>query len=379
MTATAPASTPVSCRPRGSPPHTGLTKQAFSPEPAGQPHDRVAVHREHVRRSRWARALFSVLPIPAQPIMWFRGGYEDATVSTGSRARTSRSPGRASTGTRSTPRPSGTGSRPWTWSRSRSASRTGRRSQFAARRRLMLVAGDNDNYFPNAIYNSTIEVARAIRETAHGKAEFWLATGHSIHSERPTCSCRRSCTSWTTPTPVTPRTAPSSRRRPRRTTRWWTDEQPRPETMSRPAPSSCASCGASRCVPAVAPATARYGRRNGGADAADADAVPGRPCRPGDPGARPLPASQALYSEAIGWTVTNPHAAGAGATSAPVSCEVANLGPVASPAAMIEFYTGTDIGSGTSGTRRCSPAEVRPASSCWAAHRSPRRQERSPP
>jgi len=51
--------------------------------------------------------------------------------------------------------------------------------------RLMLVAGDNDNYFPNAIYNSTIEVARAIRQSAHGKAEFWLDTGHSIHSERP--------------------------------------------------------------------------------------------------------------------------------------------------------------------------------------------------
>jgi triacylglycerol esterase/lipase EstA (alpha/beta hydrolase family) len=51
--------------------------------------------------------------------------------------------------------------------------------------RLMLVAGDNDNYFPNAIYNSTIEVTRAIRQSAHGKAEFWLDTGHSIHSERP--------------------------------------------------------------------------------------------------------------------------------------------------------------------------------------------------
>jgi pimeloyl-ACP methyl ester carboxylesterase len=52
--------------------------------------------------------------------------------------------------------------------------------------RLMLVAGDNDNYQPNAIYNSTIEVARAIREMGvHGKAEFWLDTGHSIHSERP--------------------------------------------------------------------------------------------------------------------------------------------------------------------------------------------------
>ena len=43
----------------------------------------------------------------------------------------------------------------------------------------------HDNFQPNAIYNSTIEVARAIRGTANGKAEFWLATGHSIHSERP--------------------------------------------------------------------------------------------------------------------------------------------------------------------------------------------------
>ena len=50
---------------------------------------------------------------------------------------------------------------------------------------LMLVAGDNDNYFPNAIYNSTIEVARAIRLSAQGKAEFWLDTGHSFHNERP--------------------------------------------------------------------------------------------------------------------------------------------------------------------------------------------------
>src|SRR5262249_45913495 len=57
--------------------------------------------------------------------------------------------------------------------------------QFLPDARLMLVAGDNDNYFPNAIYNSTIDVARAIREMAHGKAEFWLDTGHSIHSERP--------------------------------------------------------------------------------------------------------------------------------------------------------------------------------------------------
>ena len=55
---------------------TGLTKQAFSPEPSGRPHDRVGVHRDDVRLPLGPRALFSVLPIPAQPIMWFRGGYE---------------------------------------------------------------------------------------------------------------------------------------------------------------------------------------------------------------------------------------------------------------------------------------------------------------
>ncbi len=51
--------------------------------------------------------------------------------------------------------------------------------------RLLLVAGDNDNFFPNAIYNSTIDLARSIRLSGQGKAEFWLDTGHSIHNERP--------------------------------------------------------------------------------------------------------------------------------------------------------------------------------------------------
>jgi pimeloyl-ACP methyl ester carboxylesterase len=50
---------------------------------------------------------------------------------------------------------------------------------------LLLLAGDNDNFSPNAIYNSTIEVARSIRSSARGKAEFWLDTGHSFHNERP--------------------------------------------------------------------------------------------------------------------------------------------------------------------------------------------------
>ena len=51
--------------------------------------------------------------------------------------------------------------------------------------RLLLAAGDGDNFNPNAIYNSTVDVARLIRRSAHGKAEFWSDTGHSFHSERP--------------------------------------------------------------------------------------------------------------------------------------------------------------------------------------------------
>ena len=49
----------------------------------------------------------------------------------------------------------------------------------------MLCAGDKDNFQPNPIFNSTRDVARMIRHTAHGKAEFWTNTGHSFHDERP--------------------------------------------------------------------------------------------------------------------------------------------------------------------------------------------------
>ncbi len=50
---------------------------------------------------------------------------------------------------------------------------------------LLLAAGDNDNFNPNAIYNSTIDLVRLIRRWARGKAEFWYDTGHSFHNERP--------------------------------------------------------------------------------------------------------------------------------------------------------------------------------------------------
>src|SRR5579859_3980713 len=64
---------------------------------------------------------------------------------------------------------------------------------------LMLVAGDNDNFFPNAIYNSTIDVARSIRLSGQGRAEFWLDTGHSIHNERPRLFAREIISFLTNP------------------------------------------------------------------------------------------------------------------------------------------------------------------------------------
>jgi hypothetical protein len=84
------------------------------------------------------------------------------------------------------------------------------------------------------------------------------------------------------------------------------------------------------------------------------------PCAPGDPGARPLPAARALYSEAIGWTVANPAAPGGWHDfQLQVSCAVANLGPVASPAAMIEFFIASQLGIRHKGHAALSPAEVR--------------------
>ena len=94
--------------------------------------------------------------------------------------------------------------------------------------RLMLVAGDNDNYFPNAIYNSTIEVAqRDPRDGATARPSSGWTPGTASTANGRTCSSRRSCTSWTTPTQATPRTARWSRHHPRPTTRWPRNEQPR--------------------------------------------------------------------------------------------------------------------------------------------------------
>jgi hypothetical protein len=125
-------------------------------------------------------------------------------------------------------------------------------------------------------------------------------------------------------------------------------------------PSACASCGC-HCACGCPCCCARTGHGKG----TDEPPLPLLtpflvvPCRPGDPGNRPLPTNMALYSEAIGWTVTNPHAAGGWHDfQLQVSCAVSNLGPVASPAAMIEFYTGTDIAMRHKRHTQLTPAEV---------------------
>lgn len=84
------------------------------------------------------------------------------------------------------------------------------------------------------------------------------------------------------------------------------------------------------------------------------------PSRAGDVGDRPLPPAQALDSDAIAWTVVNPDAPGGWADyRLRLSCRVANLGPVASPAAMIEFFTGPALSATDPGHATLSPAEVK--------------------
>jgi Zinc dependent phospholipase C len=129
----------------------------------------------------------SPLYLPPQPIMWYRGGYapndgsdwqpcKDQSIA---RSRFDRYEIYSPTARR------------WTIaidleqiSFSFQDNQPGLSVQSTPTSNLLLLAGDNDNFSPNAIYNSTIAVARSIRSTARGKAEFWLDTGHSFHNER---------------------------------------------------------------------------------------------------------------------------------------------------------------------------------------------------
>jgi pimeloyl-ACP methyl ester carboxylesterase len=69
--------------------------------------------------------------------------------------------------------------------------------------RLLLLAGDKDNYLSPFIYYSTQVMAAALTgslglvipgssasQQAYGKAEFWQNTGHSFHAERPQALAR---------------------------------------------------------------------------------------------------------------------------------------------------------------------------------------------
>jgi hypothetical protein len=172
--------------------HIGhLTKDAFSPEPQG----------DHLIESQYIEAmytvplgkgaLFTVLPIPPQPILWFRGGYKDGD-GLGWQPCKDVSVARSRFDRYEIYTPA---IRHWITALDLEqitiSFQDQQPVQMGPDARLMLVAGDNDNYFPNAIYNSTIKVAGALRDPgsgkvpAQGKAEFWLDTGHSIHSERP--------------------------------------------------------------------------------------------------------------------------------------------------------------------------------------------------
>lgn len=168
--------------------HVGhLTEAAFSPEPA----DDHATEAAYLQ-TMYAEPLvadptaFSFLPLPAQPVMWFRGGYapgdglgwqpcKDASIFQSRHDRYEIY----------TPR-----IRRWITALNLEQITLSFQDRPPVPTwpdaRLMLVAGDNDNYFPNAIHNSTIDVARAYREAGgHGRAEYWQVTGHSIHAERP--------------------------------------------------------------------------------------------------------------------------------------------------------------------------------------------------
>jgi len=81
------------------------------------------------------------------------------------------------------------------------------------------------------------------------------------------------------------------------------------------------------------------------------------PCVPGDPGTRPISTALAITSKAIKATIANGDRWDD--FQIQLSCMVANLGAVASPVALIEFYTGAAIGIWTPGHDTLTPAQVR--------------------
>jgi acetyl esterase/lipase len=90
---------------------------------------------------------------------------------------------------------------------------------------LMLVAGDQDNFFPNAIYNSTIDLYHDKKFSAHGKRSSGSTRVTAFTTSGPICSRRRSCTSCSTSMRAIHQTVWWSPLRRRQTTRWSTGER----------------------------------------------------------------------------------------------------------------------------------------------------------
>jgi hypothetical protein len=117
-----------------------------------------------------------------------------------------------------------------------------------------------------------------------------------------------------------------------------------------------------RCGPGGGTGTGTSGGGSGGS----AQPVPTPflviPCEPGGPGSRPIPVGLALTSQAIQANIANPAITNTWSNfQIQLSCVVANLGAVASPAAMIEFYTSAAIGVWNLGHATLTPAQVQAA------------------
>jgi Zinc dependent phospholipase C len=166
----------------------GLQAQATLPEPF----DNHAIETGYIQ-DMYTKPLNALLDMPPQPVEWYRGGYKDGTGTWQPCKNVEIARSRFDRYEIYSPF-----SRQWTIAIDLEQISFSFQDDNAGLSvvitpdggaipgsRLMLVAGDNDNFFPNAIYNSTIDMARSLRLTGQGRAEFWLDTGHSIHNERP--------------------------------------------------------------------------------------------------------------------------------------------------------------------------------------------------
>jgi len=166
----------------------GLQSQATSPE-AFDDHQTEAQYISNM----YTKPLASILGIPPQPVMWYRGGYADGSGTWQPCKDQSIARSRFDRYEIYSPN-----ARHWSTAidleqisfsfqdeKSGLSVVTTPDSTGLLGSRLLLVAGDNDNFFPNEIYNSTIDLVRSIRLSGQGKAAFYLDTGHSIHNERP--------------------------------------------------------------------------------------------------------------------------------------------------------------------------------------------------